>query len=201
MKLLLIGNSKSGKSTMSKYLQQNYGFNVYSLGDNVKYFVHDVCKIFNKIDNINIPNLEDFFNTSSKDKYRKYFQLFGTELCQKWFGKEIWCEQLYKNLNKNNDLNEYNSIVIDDCRFQHEYNYFIKLGFIPIKIERNIKMKNNNEIYQHISEIELNQIPFKYLIKNEGDLNEFYTNIEKTLNDLFLNINIKLKPLNSIIIK
>lgn len=189
MKLLLIGNSKSGKSTMSDYLNKKYGFKIYSLGNYVKYFTHDICKIFNKTDNIPIPNIEDFFDINSKDKYRKYFQLFGTELCQKWFGKEVWCEQLYKDLIKNNDLNNYTSIIIDDCRFKHEYDYFIKLGFIPIKIDRNV------EIYNHISETELESIPYEYLIDNNNSIEKYYNNIENLINELLTKIRIELKPL------
>lgn len=190
MKLLLIGNSKSGKSTMSEYLNQKYGFSVYSLGNYVKYFTHDICKIFNKTDNVDIPDLEEFFDVNSKNKYRKYFQLFGTDLCQKWFGKEVWCEQLYKDLIKNNELNEYKSIVIDDCRFQHEYEYFVKLGFIPIKINRNVIIDN------HISEIELKSIPYEYLIDNNNDIEQYHINIENLINTLLLKVNIKLIPLN-----
>lgn len=190
MKLLLIGNSKSGKSTMSEYLNQKYGFSVYSLGNYVKYFTHDICKIFNKTDNVDIPDLDEFFDVNSKNKYRKYFQLFGTDLCQKWFGKEVWCEQLYKDLIKNNELNEYKSIVIDDCRFQHEYDYFVKLGFIPIKINRNVIIDN------HISEIELKSIPYEYLIDNNNDIEQYHINIENLINTLLLKVNIKLIPLN-----
>ena len=190
MKLLLIGNSKSGKSTMSEYLNQKYGFSVYSLGNYVKYFTHDICKIFNKTDNVNIPDLEEFFDINSKNKYRKYFQLFGTDLCQKWFGKEVWCEQLYKDLIKNNELNEYKSIIIDDCRFQHEYEYFVKLGFIPIKINRNVIIDN------HISEIELKSIPYEYLIDNNDNIEQYYINIENLINTLLLKVNIKLILLN-----
>lgn len=190
MKLLLIGNSKSGKSTMSEYLNRKYGFKVYSLGNYVKYFTHDICKIFNKTDNVDTPNLEEFFDINSKNKYRKYFQLFGTDLCQKWFGKEVWCEQLYKDLIKNNDLNEYKSVIIDDCRFQHEYDYFIKLGFIPIKINRNVKIEN------HISEIELKSISYDYLIDNNNNIEQYYINIENLINILLSKTNIKLIPLN-----
>jgi len=189
MKLLLIGNSKSGKSTMSDYLNKKYGFKIYSLGNYVKYFTHDICKVFNKTDNIPIPDIEDFFNLQSKDKYRKYFQLFGTELCQTWFGKEVWCEQLYKDLIKFDVLNEYDFIVIDDCRFKHEYDYFIKLGFIPIKINRNV------EIYNHISETELESIPYEYLIDNNNSIEEFYNNIDNIINDLLTKIKIELKKL------
>ena len=188
MKLLLIGNSKSGKSTMSEYLNQKYGFSVYSLGNYVKYFTHDICKIFNKTDNVNIPDLEEFFDINSKN--RKYFQLFGTDLCQKWFGKEVWCEQLYKDLIKNNELNEYKSIIIDDCRFQHEYEYFVKLGFIPIKINRNVIIDN------HISEIELKSIQYEYLIDNNDNIEQYYINIENLINTLLLKVNIKLILLN-----
>lgn len=190
MKLLLIGNSKSGKSTMSEYLNKNYGFKIYSLGNYVKYFTHDICKIFNKTDNTPIPNLNDFFKIDTKDEYRKYFQLFGTELCQTWFGKEVWCERLYKDLIKFNDLNEYTTIIIDDCRFKHEYDYFIKLGFIPIKINRNV------EIYNHISETELESIPYEYLINNDNSIEGFYNNIENLMNNLLTKIKIELKPLD-----
>ena len=110
-------------------------------------------------------------------------------MCQKWFGKEVWCEQLYKDLIKNNDLNNYTSIIIDDCRFKHEYDYFIKLEFIPIKINRNV------EIYNHISETELESIPYEYLIDNNNSIEKYYNNIENLINELLTKIRIELKPL------
>ena len=70
------------------------------MGDYVKYFTHDIAKIFVQTDNVELPDIKDFFDVNTKDKYRKYFQLFGTDLCQKWFGKEVWCECLYKDLIK-----------------------------------------------------------------------------------------------------
>ena len=134
--------------------------------------------------------MDDFFDIYLKDKFRKYFQLFGTELCQTWFGKEVWCEQLYKDLIKSNNLNKYTSVVIDDCRFKHEYDYFIKLGFIPIKIQRKV------QIYDHVSETELESIPYEYLIVNDDSIEEYYNDIENLINELLTKIKIELKPLN-----
>ena len=194
MKLLFIGKSKSGKSTMSDYLKHKYGFKVYSLGDYVKYFTHDIAKIFVQTDNVGLPDIKDFFDVNTKDKYRKYFQLFGTDLCQKWFGKEVWCECLYKDLIKRNELNNYTSIIIDDCRFQHEYDYFVKLGFIPIKIERCVE-NSNKSISNHVSETESEEIPYDILIENNGDINDLYDKIEKMIDKLLYECEIELIPL------
>lgn len=164
MRILLIGKAGSGKSTLSEYIKIKYNFNRYSLGDNVKYFISDMTKILNNI-NPNIPLIKSelLFDVESKKGYRQYMQKIGTELCQGWFGKTIWCELLNKN------IDYYGNVVIDDCRFIHEYDYFKNKGFITIKILRDGLLK-----YSHSSESEQDKIDADYIIYNNSDIDKLY---------------------------
>lgn len=65
-------------------------------------------------------------------------------------------------------MNNYNSII-DDYIFKHEYDYFVKLEFILIKVERYVE-NNNNYIFNHISESKLEKILYNILVENSGDI-------------------------------
>lgn len=58
---------------MFDYLKNEYSFKIYSLKDYVKYFTHDICKKFDKTNNIRLTDIKDFLDATTKDKYRKYF--------------------------------------------------------------------------------------------------------------------------------
>ena len=99
MKLLIIGKAGSGKSTLSNYLVKKYNFKQFALGDNVKHFISNMTNILHNIDtNINEIKIEELFDVETKKKYRKHMQQIGTDLCQKWFGKTVWCEITNKQI-------------------------------------------------------------------------------------------------------
>ena len=174
MRILLIGKAGSGKSTLSEYIKEKYNFTRYSLGDNVKYFISDMTKILNEI-NPTIPLIktELLFDVDAKKDYRQYMQKIGTELCQGWFGKTIWCELLDKTINYNSN------IIIDDCRFIHEYEYFKNKGFITIKI-----LRNNCLLSSHSSEIEQEKLVPDYIINNNESINNLQKEFDKIIENL-----------------
>ena len=177
MKLLIIGKAGSGKSTLSNYLVKKYNFKQFALGDNVKYFISDMTNILHNIDtNINEIKIEELFDVETKKKYRKHMQQIGTDLCQKWFGKTVWCEIINKQI-KTNSINS--NIIIDDCRFIHEYEYFKKQNYISIKI-----LNNRCLLMNHSSELEQDLIEPDYIIENNNTIEDFYNKIDYLMTKL-----------------
>lgn len=166
MNIILIGKSGSGKSTLSEYICNKYKFKRYALGDNVKRFINELTVILHDLNpNNELIKLNDMYDVSTKNNYRKHMQLIATDLCQKYFGKTCWCNNLHID-NEN--------YIIEDCRFIHEYMYFKNKNTIVIKLER-----DNENNFNHVSENEiLNHITPNYTIKNNGSLNELYRQFE-----------------------
>jgi len=175
MKILLIGKAGSGKSTVARYLIQKYNLKKYSLGDGVKHMTVDILNLCG----IRV-RIGDLYNTTRKKQYRRYMQQIGTEICQKYFGKECWCNLLKNKID--NDLCE--DYVIDDIRFITEYNYWYDDDTISIKLIRNkayLEQTHNAES-MHQSETEMETIKCDYTINNDDiTLDELYKKIDEII--------------------
>ena len=88
------------------------------------------------------------------------------------------------------------SIVVDDIRRMNEVEYLKSLGFKIIRIESSsetrkmrIETRMNKKISDqdwrrwsnHLTEIQVNQLPVDYIIKNNGTLTELYDEIDKII--------------------
>lgn len=181
----IIGNKNSGKDTIGEYLCEKFGYTRYAFGDPVK----QVCKtIFSLSDEqLNDRKLKEEIDTRWGVSPRQMFQRIGTEFAQfelfklfpeikqKLKYRELWVdifEKWYSNPENNNKR-----IVITDVRFKHEAKKIKDMGGIILKVNRNNTINDN-----HISELELNQIP-KDLIDNKIDNNY-------TIEDLYSQIDI-----------
>ena len=107
-RIAICGKICSGKSYISTYLEQNYNFKKYSFGDAVKKY----CK--------------EIFGMVNKD--RKLLQLFSKKM--KEINNDVWINIIDQQMNL--DIN--NNIIIDDLRFNNEYEYLKKKKFIFIKL-------------------------------------------------------------------
>lgn len=173
MKILVIGNTSSGKSTFTNYIIKNKDFKEYALGDKLKEITFKILRLFNK----DISSINELYNVNTKNKYRKFLQIIGTEICRDSLGEDIWCEILYKKINQSDN------IIISDIRFLNELNFF-KTKFndcITIKI---IRDNISNEYLSHRSECEINKIETDYIIENNSSIEDFYKKIDELTNFL-----------------
>lgn len=179
MKILLIGKAGCGKSTVARHLTQKYHLKKYSLGDGLKHMTVDILNL------CNIPvKLNDLYNTTRKKQYRKYMQQIGTEISQKYFGKECWCN-LLKNKIQEDKCEDY---VIDDIRFNTEYKYWYDDDTISIKLIRNNAYLENTQTMEskHQSETEMETIKCDYtIINNNITLDELYNKIDNIIEESF----------------
>lgn len=175
MKIILIGNAGSGKSTVANYLVKKYGFTEFALADKLKELTF---KILRELQIKKIDSIEELYKVKSKNKFRRYLQIIGTECCRSVFGNDFWCEMLKKEIDKC----ENDNIVISDVRFCNEANYF-KDDYVRWKIEGT---KFNNVNYNHASEADINKIEFDIEINNEiREFDVLYKNIDKVMMDVY----------------
>ncbi len=170
MNFILTGLAGSGKSTVAKYLEEHHNIKEFALADKLKQLVFRLCKTFD----VPINSVEDLYNVSTKNNYRKYLQQVGTECCRAVFGNNFWCDMLKKS------IHDYGKdVVISDIRFINEYAYF-KERAICIKITG--RQFDDPNIHKHASELEIMNIPCDYEIVNDGTLEELYAKVEDVLN-------------------
>jgi len=102
--IILFGQMGSGKSTVAKYLCDNYGYTKFSLGEKI----HSECELYGIHD-------------------REHLQAYG-QMMRKVFHENIWCNYL---IDRSRGIDR---IVIDDARQLNEYDYFTEKGYLPIAV-------------------------------------------------------------------
>lgn len=107
---------------------------------------------------------------------RQLLQYFGTEIMQKYFGKQVWVNATLR------DRSEYK--IISDLRFIEEYNAIKEHKGIIIYIDR-----PGYQFGQHASEKEMKELyehgKYDYIIKNNGSLEELFNKIKDLVNSDF----------------
>lgn len=184
MSLFLIsGLAQSGKSTLVKYVCDNYKNCVeLALADKLKHMTYKLLKLFD----IDIGSIGELYEFSTKNKYRKYLQVIGTEIFKESLGENIWCELIKDSVS--NMLHNNINVFISDIRFRHEIHYF-KSNFIDLYDVKTIRVKSNkqlhlpNELNNHSSELDLNNTDdscYDVVLYNNYD-DVFYDDIDKEI--------------------
>jgi dephospho-CoA kinase len=179
--IIFIGASGSGKDTSYEAIQ-HLGYKRYAFADHLKEIVkvmfhltqHDVTV------NKNTP-LDKWYGKTP----RELVQFIGTEVLQYKINELI--PELHRNyhckiLTDNIKQEGNNLIVITDLRFHHELNYLISEfpedDIYVVKIIRP-SLDLNESFRKHISETELNEITYDYVIHNDKNKQEFVENVRK----------------------
>ena len=158
MKIAIVGNICSGKTTLANTLSKRYNLQRIAFADSVKYYVKDI------------------FNVEYKD--RKLIQDFAEKMRE--IDQDIWVKKVEDKIKDKED------IVIDDLRFLNEYkmlkdnNFFI----VKLKISKETQIQRINQLYRenakehierlnHISESYIDSLKEDLLITNEKQLKSF----------------------------
>ncbi len=126
-------------------------------------------------------DFDDLYKGNKKPEIRKLLQYEGTENGRDKYGEDIWIkyvEAWYKLYQSRG----FDIIIIPDVRFKNEYNFIKKNNGIIFRIEspernekrlleESINNANYNEIKNHISEIDLDNEHFDYIINNNININ------------------------------
>jgi hypothetical protein len=199
----VVGKKHSGKSTIAKYLVENFNYFEYNFGDKVK----RIAKIlFNfKNEQLNSHSLKEQSDNFWGITPRTTFQQIGTQFGQfdipnelfpclknndgKLNGKNDKCFWVISMLQEINELvvktekTKTFNIVIGDMRFEHEYEYInnLMVEYPDIFQFKCFKIVRNTEkiVDEHISENDLNNIsdevyPF-IIIYNNGQLEDLFS--------------------------
>ncbi|MFW9905271.1 MAG: AAA family ATPase [Candidatus Thorarchaeota archaeon] len=168
----LTGHMGSGKSTAAEYIAQKYGF--------VR------MRISGKMREIS-QELELEITRDLLQGIGKFFRAFDDD---------VWIRYLGKKIQTSNE-----SIVIDDIRRMNEVEYLKSLGFKIIRIEsssetRKMRIENhmNKKISDqdwrrwsnHLTEIQVTQLPVDYTIRNNGTLKELNDKIDNIFSKYIL---------------
>lgn len=198
--ILIIGKAHVGKDTCYDYIKKylsskNIYVEKYVLADKLKIITKEMIKLLKGID---IP-MRYFYDNNEKEKERPEFgtiltengeeiftirrclQTIGTDILRKKFDNEIWISQGKKFIETSNNV-----IVIPDCRIANEVSFFKEIKthkVTSIKIIRNTD-KITKYGKSHTTEKDVDKIKYDYIIYNNKDLQTFYHNIEKIINNI-----------------
>ncbi len=110
------------------------------------------------------------------------------------FDDDVWIKYLAKKIQESSD-----SIVVDDIRRRNEVDYLKSLGFKFIRIEtssetrkKRLEIRMSEKISDqdwkrwsdHLTEIQISQLPVNYIVKNNGTLKELTDQIDVLVSEL-----------------
>jgi hypothetical protein len=155
--ICLFGEQHSGKSTVAQELEHNHNFVRLSFALPIRRMLAVIMdpKHLSPFADKNLP-LEDFFGVSSREACKT----LGTEWGRTLIHPDIWVEYLKKEIRKENLQN----VVIDDARFNNEYNSLKKENAKFIKIHR----PGISQIKNHASEVDWRHWEPDYDLINEN---------------------------------
>lgn len=174
MLVAICGLKRSGKDTIAKHIDKQYGYKHIKIAEPIK----QICKIlFNFSDEQMETDIKEEIDPRWQVSPRTVMQFLGTEIFQNQINTII------PNLNrqlfmKSIVFKEDTNYVISDMRFLHEYS-FIKEKYphsIVIRVE-----KSNDYHDSHISETEWQKIPFDYIVYNNSTIEDLHIQIDKIL--------------------
>lgn len=171
-RIALLGAARSGKDTIGKYLYDNYGYNRYAFGDELKRHYHE---IFGEADH----------------KPRQGYQAFGQAM--RTVEPDIWIRRMFDSINEMQP----DKIVVTDCRQPNEYERLVREGFVMVRIlcdevTRIERMRLAGDVFtdedlQHETEEALNDFPSHIVVFNTGTKEELFLDFERRLRLFFDN--------------
>ena len=130
-KIILNSRAGGGKDTFADYLVDNYGFKKITFAEGI----YDIAY--------------KYFGMTYKD--RKLLQRIGQKMRE--IDSLIWVKYAFKQ------AEQYDKVVISDCRQRNEYSYGLKKGFLPVNIDAKLdlrikRLEDRDGFYPDISLLE-----------------------------------------------
>lgn len=198
----ITGEAHSGKDTSADYVVsylKSLGANAIKIGlaDRLKFICQRLVKLFYNID---IP-IEDFFDMDKKEeirydypqfagqpfKLRTILQLVGSEVFREQLWSSIWCDYVYRTFLAEEN---YHVIVISDCRFPDELEYFMNLhrtqklsDIISCRLVRPTKQAISAQNQLHQSEQHISKLPVQFEIINDQTLIDLQSKLKEIIID------------------
>lgn len=165
----ITGHMGSGKSTAAAHIVEKYGFVLMQLSGKMREIGREL----------------------ELEITRDYLQGIGKLFRE--FDDDVWVKYLAKKIQESSA-----SIVVDDIRRRNEVDYLKPLGFKLIRIESSssnrrarietrAKKKISDQDWKrwsdHLTEIQVSQLPVDYILKNDGTLKELTNQIDVLLSE------------------
>lgn len=180
---------QSGKSTFANRLVAKYGYESDRFAGPLKGMLrrllldvgYDADQIFEYLEGsckeIRIPEL-------GNRTARHLMQTLGTEWGRVCVSPTLWSDVAKAKIR--NRLAVGDKIVIDDMRFQSEYEAIISLGGRVVRIEREADFPVEAPVGGHASEGALNGAFFHDIVLNDSTVARFNRMIDKAMKGLFV---------------
>lgn len=125
--------------------------------------------------------------------YREVLQLIGTDLFRCKFNPNTWVNALFSDYKPEKYISScdigvnkeiityaiYPNWLITDCRFKNEAKAIEDRSGVIIRVNRDTNNKDN-----HLSETELDNYPFEYVIENNDSIEELIEKVKVVMIDL-----------------
>lgn len=138
MRIALIGKMFSGKTTAADYLKENYNFTQFSFGDGVKETAALLLNTF-AVQEGGTPDwdIDKINENKSNPIVRHLLQFIGGEVGRQLVGTEtIWTDKVLDKIAALEVRRPGANIVIDDCRYENEFDILKAAGFRMVRIQR-----------------------------------------------------------------
>ena len=154
MKIILItGKQGSGKSTLSKNLTKtmSYTNKVFNMKfADPLYKMHDAAL-----------EVARAYGIPTEIKEGVLLQLLGTEWGRKVKGENVWVDSMKSRIEMNTRNSQNSIVIIDDCRFENEFNAFpdaFRIRLTAPESARSTRAESWRPNTQHPSETGLDHI-------------------------------------------
>lgn len=117
------------------------------------------------------------FVETNKIIFRPMLQFWGTDFKRRLIDNEYWIRQLFHKLSE--VMDDIGVVFITDVRFKNEARWIEEVGIL-VRINRD--MCDVNDL--HISETDLDSYDFKYIIENNGTLEDYKRSIRTVMNKI-----------------
>ena len=148
-KIAFCGPIYSGKTRTAVELRNQIGGTKLAFGDLVK---QELSYAVGK-DSIECAQIYKEMQTPElKYKWRSGLQVWGTDIRRNLFGKNYWVDKLEETIDHNLNLFPNVCLMVDDCRFQNEYDMLKNKEFVFIKClpkQGNTELTALHESEQH----------------------------------------------------
>lgn len=172
----LIGKKGSGKTTASKRFVDHYDFKLVPFKDQLikemKKNFPDTIRELTRVYNLSVDELF----TQKPPIMRALLQNYGTEV-RRGDSTDYWISKWEETVRT---YHEFEDVVVDDVRFINEAETIKSLGGVLVYIA----LEGQELTDKHVSETEMDQIPFEYMITaSRGDIGGIYKQIDLIYED------------------
>lgn len=175
----LSGYARSGKDEAAKVLVEEFGFKRVAFADKLREFLYVLNPDIRSESGYDVWDVQGVIDHYGWDGYkegeyaqpiRQYLQRLGTEAGRQVLWDSIWIDAAL------HDVNQFDNIVVTDCRFPNEAGAIRERGGMVWRINRDGVGPAND----HPSETSLDNYPdFHQYLSNDGTLTEFHNNVAR----------------------